>query len=288
MRLKGKVAVITGAGTGIGEAIAHKFALEGANVVVAGLPGDPVDDVVSKIKQHGHPGTAVAFTGDVAEEDQAQACVQKALDAFGKLDVLVNNAGTIPDTAETQNYPLEAFKKLLHNNVQSAFMMTRAALPELHKTRGNIVSAGSEAGLNGTPTFTPYGGTKGFMHAFMKGVAVEQAKHGVRANCVCPGPIDTEMTRPEHGAMSEKTAKMVVKATPLARRGTTEEMANVYAFLASDEASYVTGALFLADGGITIAHGNIGEEVPEELKKAPQGQLELSHELEGLESAKPV
>ena len=288
MRLEGKVAIVTGAGTGIGEAIAHKFALEGANVVVAGLPGDPVADVVNAIKEHGHPGKAVAFTGDVAEEDQAQACVQKALDAFGKLDVLVNNAGTMPESAETQKYPVEAFQKLIHNNVQSAFMMTRAALPELQKTQGNVVSAGSEAGLNGTPTFTPYGGTKGFMHAFMKGVAVEQAKYGVRANCVCPGPIDTEMTRPEHGAMREKTAKMIVKATPLARRGTTEEMANVYAFLASDEASYVTGALFVADGGITVAHGNVGEDVPEELKKAPEGKLELSHELEGLESAKPV
>ena len=90
--------------------------------------------------------------------------------------MLVNNAGIVPTTGEAQDYPVVAFDKLIYNNVRSAFMMTRTALPELQKTRGTIVSAGSEAGLNGTPMFTPYGGTKDFVHGYMKGVAVEQAK----------------------------------------------------------------------------------------------------------------
>ena len=287
-RLEGKAAIVTGAGAGIGEAIAHKFASEGAHVLVNGLPGDPVEEVAAAIREQ-YPDVKVeSLAADIAEQENAEACVRQAVQAFGKLDVLVNNAGTVPDTGEAQNYPIEAFDKLIHNNVRSAFMMTRTALPELQKTHGNIVSAGSEAGLNGTLTFTPYGGTKGFMHGFMKGVAVEQAKYGVRANCVCPGPIDTEFTRPEYGAMDQETAQMTVQAAAMGRRGTTEEMANVYAFLASDEASYVTGALFLADGGITVAHGNIGQQVPDELKREPQGQLNLSHELAGSVSEKPV
>ena len=287
-RLEGKATIVTGAGAGIGEAIAHKFAAEGAHVLVNELPGDPVEEVAAAIREQYSDVKVEAFVADVAEQEHAEACVARAVEAFGKLDVLVNNAGTVPANGEAQEYPVEAFDKLIHNNLRSAFLMTRAALPELHKTRGNIVSAGSEAGFNGTPMFTPYGGTKGFMHAFMKGVAVEQAKHGVRANCVCPGPIDTEFTRPDYGAMSEQTAQMVTVSGAMGRRGTPEEMANVYAFLASDEASYVTGALFLADGGITVAHGNIGEQVPDEFREEPQGRFKLSHALEGSVSKKPA
>ncbi len=287
-RLEGKAAIITGAGTGIGEAIAHKFASEGAHVLVNGLPGDPVEEVARAIREQ-YPDVKVeAYVADIAEQDNAEACVRQAVAAFGKLDVLVNDAGTLPETGETQEYSINAFDKLVHNNIRSAFMMTRAALPELQKTRGNIVAAGSEAGFNGTPMFTPYGATKGWMHAFIKGVAMEQAKHGVRANCFCPGPIETMFTDPEVGPMGDDLAEMTVTATAMGRLGTPEEMANVAAFLASDEASYVTGALFLADGGVTPAHGTLGAQVPDELKKEPQGQLKLSHELAGSVSEKPT
>lgn len=118
----------------------------------------------------------------------------------------------------------------------------------------------------------------------MKGVAVEQAKYGVRANCVCPGPIDTAWTHKETGPMDSKMEKMLINATPMARRGTPEEMANVYAFIASDEASYVTGALWLADGGVTVAKGAVGEETPQNLRNEPQGELRLDHAQEGLEN----
>lgn len=278
-RLDGKVAIVTGAGTGIGEAIAHKFSKEGATVVVCGLPSDPVEDVVAAIRGWG--GTAVAFGGDVAEEDNARDCVQTAVDGYGKLDVLVNNAGVFLVTGETQDYPLEDFDRTVRMNLRSAFLMTRYALPHLQKSRGNIVSAGSESGFIGLAMNSPYGGTKGFMHAFMRGVAVEQAKYGVRANCVCPGPIDTAWTHKETGPMDKKMEKSLIQATPLARRGTPEEVANVYAFLASDEASYVTGALWVVDGGTTIAKGPVGDEVPEELRRPPEPHLKLEHSLEG-------
>lgn len=281
-RLEGKVAIVTGAGTGIGEAIAHKFAKEGAKVVVNGLPDDPIQDVANAIAQYG--GEAIAYAGDVSEPSHAEACVQAAVNKYGRLDVLINNAGVFLATAQTQDYPIDIFDKTIRMNLRSAFLMTKYALPHLQKTGGNIVSAGSEAGFNGLAQNTPYGGTKGWMHSFMKGVAVEQAKNGVRANCVCPGAIDTAWTHKETGPMDKQMEKTLINATPMARRGTPEEIANVYAFLASDEASYVTGALWLADGGVTVAKGGVGKQTPESLRQEPQGKLRLDHSQEGLEN----
>jgi NAD(P)-dependent dehydrogenase (short-subunit alcohol dehydrogenase family) len=285
-RLAGKVAIITGAATGIGEAIAHKFCKEGAKVVVNGLPDDPVQDVVATIKQAG--GEAVPYVGDVSQEVHAQACVQTAIAQYGKLDILINNAGVFLVTAMLEDYPIDAFDQTIRMNIRSAFLMTKFALPHLQKTHGNIVSAGSEAGFNGLAQNAPYGGTKGWMHSFMKGVAVEQAKNGVRANCVCPGAIDTAWTHKELGPMDSQMEKMLIEATPMARRGTPEEMANVYAFIASDEASYVTGSLWLADGGVTVAKGSVGSQTPDSLRTLPQGQLHhLKHSQAGLEDKNP-
>ncbi|NJN57458.1 MAG: SDR family oxidoreductase [Leptolyngbyaceae cyanobacterium SL_5_9] len=285
-RLVGKVAIITGAATGIGEAIAHKFCKEGAKVVVNGLPDDPVQEVVATINQAG--GEAIPYVGDVSQEVHAQGCVQAAIAQYGKLDVLVNNAGVFLVTATLEDYPIDAFDQTIRMNIRSAFLMTKFALPHLQKTHGNIVSAGSEAGFNGLAQNAPYGGTKGWMHSFMKGIAVEQAKNGVRANCVCPGAIDTAWTHKELGPMDSQMEKMLIEATPMARRGTPEEMANIYAFIASDEASYVTGALWLADGGVTVAKGSVGAQTPESLRTLPEGQLHhLKHSQAGLEGKNP-
>jgi NAD(P)-dependent dehydrogenase (short-subunit alcohol dehydrogenase family) len=281
-RLQNKVAIVTGAGAGIGEAIAHKFAKEGAKVVVNGLPSDPIEDVAGAIRHYG--GAAIAYAGDVSEESYAQGCIQAAIEAYGQLDILINNAGVFLANAEVDQYPIDAFDQTIKNNIRSAFLMTRYAIPYLQKTNGNIVSAGSEAGFNGVAQNTPYGGTKGWMHAFMMGVAVEQAKYGIRANCVCPGAIDTAWTHKETGPMDKKMETMLVEATPMGRRGTPEEMANVYAFLASDEASYVTGALWLADGGVTPAKGSVGKETPFWKKSEPEGELRLEHGKDGLQN----
>lgn len=278
-RLQDKVAIVTGGGAGIGEAIAKKFAKEGAAVIVAGFPEDPVQAVADEIKAAG--GRAVAFEGDLSSQAMAEACVQAAVGTFGKLDVLVNNAGTFPAAKELDEYPVEAFEYMIKNNIYSTFHMSRAALPELKKTRGNIVTAGSEAGHMGEPMNTPYGGTKGFNHAFTKGIATEQAKHGVRANCVGPGPIDTAWTHQETGPMTAQMEKQTVEGVPMGRRGTTEEVANVYLFLASDEASYVTGAIYYVDGGVTISKSSAGADVPADLKKEPQGELQLKHSKDG-------
>jgi NAD(P)-dependent dehydrogenase (short-subunit alcohol dehydrogenase family) len=284
-RLDGKVAIVTGAGTGIGEAIAHKFASEGARVLAAGLPDDPVIDVVNAIRSRG--GIAEAFTGDLSDELKAEECVTKAVEAFGTLDILINNAGVFPEIAECQDHSLEAFDYILRNNIRTAFLMTKFALPILQKTRGVIISTGSEAGEVGEPTAAPYGGSKGFLHAFMRGIAYEQGKYGVRANCVCPGPIDTAWTHKETGPMNAQMEKQTLAGTVLGRRGTPEEMANVFAFVASDEASFMTGALVFADGGTTIAKGGPGEQAKSFVRQQPKPTLPLQHSHDGLKN-KPV
>lgn len=278
-RLENKVAIITGGATGIGEAISMKFAREGASVLVVGMPQDPVKDVIDAIKVR--KGKAIGFLGDISSEENAREAIRIAVSHWGKLDILINNAGVYPEVGNIDTFSTAAFDNLIKNNVRSAFLMTKYAVPELKKTKGCIVSAGSEAGKIGIPKVSPYGGTKGFMHAFMKGVAAEQAKHGIRANCVAPGPIDTAWTHKETSGLDRQMEKMMISATHLGRRGTPEEIANVYLFLASDEASYITGSVYSADGGITISKGSVGDQVPDRLKKMPKSRLRTRHKKEG-------
>ncbi|MEK9282860.1 SDR family oxidoreductase [Bradyrhizobium sp. ISRA442] len=265
--------------------MAHKFAREGARVVVAGFPADPVDDVVQAIRARG--GVAELFLGDVADEVDAQACVALAVDAFGKLDILINNAGVFPEIAECQDHSVEMFDYIVRNNIRSALLMTRFALPHLRRSHGVVISTGSEAGEMGEPTAAPYGGSKGFLHAFMRGVAYEQGKYGVRALCVCPGPVDTAWTHKETGPMNAQMEKQTLSGTVLGRRGTPEEMANVFAFAASDEASFMTGALVFADGGTTIAKGAPGKMAQSFVREQPKPTLGLKHSHDGLKG-RPV
>ena len=278
-RLNGKVAIVTGGATGIGEAISRLFAKEGAKVIVNGFPEDPVMDVVSSITAKGD--FAAPFVGDISVEENAMACVQFAIQTFYKLDILINNAGVFPVMEQIHNYPTDAFDYIMRNNMRTAFLMTKYAIPELKKTKGCIVNAGSEAGFLGLAENAPYGGSKGWMHAFTRGIAVEQAQHGIRANCVCPGAIDTAWTHKEHGPMKKKHEKLIIEGTPLGRRGTPEEIANAYLFLASDEASYVTGTLFTVDGGITIAKGAVGKMADKDVKREPDDNLNLKHDMDG-------
>jgi NAD(P)-dependent dehydrogenase (short-subunit alcohol dehydrogenase family) len=277
-RLNGKIALVTGGGTGIGEAVCKKFAYEGAKVVVAGFPDDPVDAVVQEIREAGDQ--ALAFKGDLSDENTAKKAVDTAVEQWGRLDILVNCAGIYPVTAETQDLPVEIFDLLVKDNLRNTFLVTKYTLPHLQQSRGCIINTGSEAGFLGQAKLTPYGGTKAFIHSFTRGLALEQAKYGIRANCVCPGPVDTSWTHKETGPMDEKMEQSFLQTVALGRRGTTEEVANVFLFLASDEASFVNGSLYSVDGGIIGGKG-VGKEMPEDLKQEPVGELELAHQLDG-------
>ena len=253
--------------------------MEGAKVLIVGMPQDPVKEVIDDIKRAG--GDALGFSADISSEENAKEAVETAVKKWGKLDILVSNAGVYPEVDTADKFSTDAFDNLIKNNIRTTFLMTKYSIPKLKKTRGCIVAAGSESGKLGIPKITPYGGTKGFIHAFIKGVAVEQAKNGIRANCVAPGPIDTAWTHKETSDLDKKTEKTMIKATPMGRRGTPEEIANVYLFLASEEASYITGAIYAADGGITLSKGPVGDEVPSKLKKKPKGDITLKHKKEG-------
>jgi NAD(P)-dependent dehydrogenase (short-subunit alcohol dehydrogenase family) len=283
--LEKKIAIVTGGGTGIGEAISKVFALDGASVVVAGLPGDPVEAVAEEIRERG--GEAIPFRGDLSEPDEAQACVQAALDTYGMLDVLVNNAGVYQVTGEMQDIPVEDVDFMNKNNVRSAVLMTKYALPYLQRSRGTVLFTGSEAGTIGQPESAIYGGTKGYLIAFARGIALEQARYGVRANVVCPGATMTQWHDTSVSSMTEEMEQQIKRSVPLGRHADPEEVANVFAFLASDRASFVTGALYFVDGGVSISRGTPGDKVPGELRKLPEGRIHLRHQMEGMENYEP-
>lgn len=277
--VSGKVAIVTGGATGIGEAICKVFAQDGASVVVNGLPGDPVDEVVEEIESTG--GVAWGYTADIGTPEGAAGCVRSAVETFDRVDIVVANAGLFPELAEVPEFPLERFDELIHSNVRGVYLVARFALPELQKTRGSFIAIGSETGLLGQPRAVSYGATKGWVTAFTRGLAAEQAKYGVRANVVAPGPIDTEMTRPSKGQMTTKSALMAVASTPLGRRGTPEEVANVCLFLGSDLATFVTGGVYVVDGGASATSGLPGLQAKRAAKREPDARVYLEHQHEG-------
>ncbi len=235
--LKDKVAIITGAGQGIGRDVALLLAAEGANVVINEIDEKSGRDVLKEIEDKTGK-KAVLIVGDVSSEEVCNKIVDGALKAFGKLDILINNAGISPKLPFWEITP-EQFDKVLAVNTKSAFMLIKAAFEPMRKNgKGSIVSLSSTAGVFGSVNSAAhYSASKGAIFGLTNTMAMQMGPYNINVNCVAPGRIDTAMTK----MLTPERLKAVVDRIPLGRLGTTQECANVIVFLASDAASYLSG-----------------------------------------------
>jgi len=252
-RLSGKVALITGAGSGIGRVAAELFASEGASVVVADVVADAAGDTVAAITSAG--GVAVAVTVDVADETQVADMVGVAVDAFGGLHVLFNNAGIFPgDDGGVLDTPPSTWDRVMQVNLKGVWLGCRAAVPAMIASGGgSIVNVASFVALMGAATAqVAYTASKGGVLAFTRELAVEYARSGIRANSLCPGPIDTPLLAELLADPARRQRRLV--HVPMGRLGRPEEIARAALFLASDDSSFMTGSALVVDGGITAAY----------------------------------
>jgi NAD(P)-dependent dehydrogenase (short-subunit alcohol dehydrogenase family) len=252
-RLDGKVAVITGAGSGIGRVAATLFAAEGAQVVVADVAGALAHSAAADITAAG--GSATAVTVDVSDGTQVDAMVDAAVTAYGGLHVLFNNAGIFPDDdGGILDTPPETWQKVMDVNLKGVWLGCRAAVPAmLASGGGSIVNVSSFVALMGAATAQmAYTASKGGVLALTRELAVEYARRGIRANSICPGPVETPLLA-ELLADPDRRRRRLVHI-PIGRFGRPEEIARAALFLASDDASFVTGSALVVDGGITAAY----------------------------------
>ena len=248
MRLEGKVAIITGGAHGMGAVEAILFAKEGAKVVVADIREDDARKVEAEIAEAG--GEAMVVILDVSKEDQWEQAIADVIAKFGKLDILVNNAG-ISGSGEKDFGSSAAWDQLMDINAKSVFLGMKHAIPEMEKVRGGaIVNISSISGMVGQSYVHPgYNASKGAVRLVTKAAAIQHAKSGIRVNSVHPGSMPPMLTSGARGDGGSQDARMA--AIPMGREGQPIEVANAVLFMASDEASYITGTELMVDGGFT-------------------------------------
>ena len=247
MRLDGKVALISGGARGMGAAEARLFASEGAKVVLGDVLEAEGQQVEAEIAEAG--GEAVFVTLDVTSEADWQRAVETALERFGALHILVNNAG-IWNGGNVEAQTVEGWDQIMDINAKGVFLGTKAAIPAMRESgSGSIVNISSVAGIIGSVGATAYNASKGAVRILTKSTAVQYASEGIRCNSVHPGPIETQMIREVYP--DEDTRNSRVSAIPLGRMGEMDDVAKGVLFLASDEASYMTGSELVIDGGAT-------------------------------------
>ena len=246
MRLEDKVAIITGAGRGIGQATAVKFAREGAKVVVCDLTPESVEETLALCKET--RGEAMGYAADVRDMNSLKGMVDATLAKWGRVDCLVNNAGIVSD-AQLKNMTEDQFDNVIEINLKGVFNCTKAVVDTmLAQQSGVILNSSSIVGLYGNFGQTNYAASKFGVIGMVKTWARELGRKGIRANAVCPGYIATSIL----GSIPEKVLNALEEKVPMGRLGRPEEIANTFAFLASDEASYINGAVIEVSGGLII------------------------------------
>ena len=249
MRFEGKVVVVTGAGHGIGRATARRFAGEGAHVVVVDMNESGAAETVDLITAQG--GTAQAMVADVSDERAVADLGARIATAHGRVDVLHNNAGRLRGGSVT-DLSVDEWDLTFAVNVRSMFLVSRAVIPLMLPNGGAIVNTASTSGLVGEMGIPAYNSSKGAVVNLTRQLAADYTGQGIRVNCVCPGWIPTGFNDPVLEGMSDDEVDAMVKATvPMGRQGTPEEIAAAVTFLASDDATYVTGHALVVDGGLT-------------------------------------
>jgi len=252
-RLSEKVAFITGGGTGIGRACALAFAAEGAQVAVAGRRKEPLEAVVSEIQGSG--GEALALICDIVDRRSVEAAISSVAQNFGRLNVIVNNAGAVV-VATAEETSDEDWSRVLAVNLTGTFHVSRAAIPALRKSGGgSIVNIGSYLGIVGRRQRAAYCAAKAGVAGLTRAMALDHAYENIRVNCVCPAIVETEMSLAflSNAADPEAARKQRIAELPLGRFGKPEDVALMALYLASDESSWVTGTVFPIDGGQTAS-----------------------------------
>jgi len=250
-RLRNKVAIVTGAGTGIGRAIALAFGREGARVALLGRRREPLDAVVEELARAGAEARAIPC--DVSRSEEIRKAVEEVESAYGRVDVLVNNAGTLSvSTIETISE--EDWDRVIDTNLKGPFLMSRAVLPPLRRAGGgSIVNVGSVLGLVGYKDRAAYCASKGGVTLLTKAMALDHAHENIRVNCICPSIVETELIKElfseTEAGRNARDAR--IGTIPLGRFGHPADVAELAVFLASDESSWMTGSAIPVDGGLT-------------------------------------
>jgi len=254
-RLEGKVAIITGGGVGIGGAIAEAFVAEGAKVLISGRRKEILEEFAVKC-----PADSIAyFAGDVTKIEDAEAMVEAAVSKFGKLDVLVNNAGIDPPGIVTE-IPVQQWLDIINTNINGAFYMTRFAIPKMiEQGGGSIINVASLAGVRAIPAMPAYSTTKAALLGFANAVALDYGDKGIRVNTISPGATATDMLKNAMQGLADAQGTdiygalgLLTRFNPIKRAAEPDEIAPAAVFFASDESRYITGQNLLIDGGATV------------------------------------
>ncbi|MGH9949594.1 MAG: SDR family NAD(P)-dependent oxidoreductase [Pyrinomonadaceae bacterium] len=254
-RLDGKVAIITGATGGIGEATAKRFLEEGASVMLVGRSSEKL---VATVERLAGIGKVATFVADAADEAATKASVEATVEAFGGVDILLANAGTEGNFAPIENLTFAEFESILRTNVVGVWLSMKYAVEPMKKRGGgSMICLSSIAGRIGFPTMAPYIASKHAVYGLVKTAALELAESNIRVNAIGPGPIDNRMMRSVESQFNPDDAaaahEFTLSFVPMKRYGTNEEVANLALFLASDESTFCTGSIHMIDGGFTAA-----------------------------------